>query len=150
LEAAAEAMLKNYQLTLVESKRDDVNGLPVIAMIADQVSQEPQQHLRTLIHVIEHGKNIYAMIGVSSISLFNASAPTLKASIETFAALNDPEKINKQPERIRVKAVQQNGSLAEALKSYRTKEDRLEEVAILNGMKLTDAVDKGMLIKIID
>jgi hypothetical protein len=29
------------------------------------------------------------------------------------------------------------------------KDSRLEELAVLNGMKLTDSVDKGMLIKII-
>ncbi|WP_276371980.1 M48 family metalloprotease [Chryseolinea sp. H1M3-3] len=149
LEAAAEALLKNYQLTLVESQKNNVNGLPVIAMVADQTSQE-QQSLRTLIYVIEHGKNIYAMIGVTSIPLFNSFAPTFKASMQNFNTLSDPSKINKQPERIRIKTIKQNASLSEALRSLGTNEKRLEEVAILNGMQLTDRVDKGMLIKVID
>jgi predicted Zn-dependent protease len=149
LEAAAEAVLKNYQLTLVESQKSNVNGLSAIAMIADQVSQEQQQSLRTLIYVIEHGKNIYAMIGVSSLSQFNNYAPTLKASMERFSALDDAEKINRQPERIRVKTVQQSGPLSNALKYHKTPDKRMEEVATLNGMKLSDPVEKGMLIKII-
>lgn len=150
LEAAAEAVLKNYQLTLVESQKNNVNGLSAIAMIADQVSQEQQQSLRTLIYVIEHGKNIYAMIGVSALSQFNNYAPTLKASMERFSVLDDAEKINRQPERIRVKTVQQNGPLSSALKYHKTPDRRMEEVATLNGMKLSDPVEKGMLIKIID
>lgn len=150
LEAAAEAVLKNYQLTLIESKKDNVNGLPAIAMIADQVSQEQQQNLRTLIYVIAHEKNIYAMIGVSSTSLFNTYASTFKGSMERFNTLNDAEKINKKPDRIRVKTVQQNSSLSEALKGYRISDKRIEEVAILNGMNLTDRVEKGMLIKVIE
>lgn len=150
LEAAADAVLKNYQLTLIESKKDNVNGLPAIAMIADQVSQEQQQNLRTLIYVIEHEKNIYAMIGVSSTTLFNAYASTFKASMERFNTLNDAEKINKKPDRIRVKTVQQNSTLSEALKGYRISDKRIEEVAILNGMNLTDRVEKGTLIKVIE
>jgi predicted Zn-dependent protease len=150
LEAAAEAVLKNYQLTLIESKKDNVNGLPAIAMIADQVSQEQQQNLRTLVYVIEHEKNIYAMIGVSSTSLFNTYASTFKGSMERFNTLNDAEKINKKADRIRVKTVQQNSTLSEALKGYRISDKRIEEVAILNGMNLTDRVEKGMLIKVIE
>lgn len=150
LEAAADAVLKNYQLTLIESKKDNVNGLPAIAMIADQVSQEQQQNLRTLIYVIEHEKNIYAMIGVSSTTLFNTYASTFKASMERFNTLNDAEKINKKPDRIRVKTVQQNSTLSEALKGYRISDKRIEEVAILNGMNLTDRVEKGTLIKVIE
>lgn len=149
LDVAAETVLKNYQLTLVESQKDNVNGLPAIAMIADQAGEEQQQSLRTLIYVIEHGKNIYAMIGVSSRSTFNTYAPTFKASMEKFSVLNDPEKINRQPDRIRVRTVQQSGSLSEVLKSFKTPDKRLEEVAILNSMNLSDKVEKGMLIKTI-
>jgi predicted Zn-dependent protease len=149
LAAAAEAILKNYQLTLVESKKDIVNGLPVIAMVADQAAQEQQESLRALIYVIEHGKNNYAMIGVSGRSTFDVYASTFRGSMEKFNVLNDPEKINKKAERIRVKTVQQNSTLGEALKTYGTNDKRLEEVAILNGMNLTDKVTKGMLIKTI-
>jgi predicted Zn-dependent protease len=149
LEAAAEAILKNNQLSLVESSKDNVNGLRAISMIADQASQE-QQSVRALIYVIEHGKNIYAMLGASSLSDFNVYVSTFRSSMENFKELTDPSKLHKQPEHIRIKTIQQKTTLAQALKSYRTPEKRLEEVAILNGMKLTDSVDKGMLIKTIE
>jgi len=148
LEAAAEAILKNYQLTLVESKKGNVNGQSMIAMIADQISE--QQSIRTLIYVIQNGKNNYAMIGVTLPSLFDSYANTFKGSMESFKTLTDQEKINKQPERIRIKTVQQNGTLAQALKNYGTSDKRMEEASILNGIKLEDKVDKGMLIKVID
>ena len=148
LESAADAILKNYQLTLVESKKGNVNGQSMIAMIADQVSE--QQSLRTLIYVIQNGKNNYAMIGVTLPPLFDSYATTFKGSMESFRTLTDQEKINKQPERIRIKTVQQNGTLAQALKNYGTSDKRMEEVSILNGIKLEDKVEKGMLIKTID
>jgi predicted Zn-dependent protease len=149
LQGAAETILQKNQLTLVESKKDNVNGLPTIMMVADQASQE-QQSVRALIYVIEHGKNMYAMIGASSLSDFNAYVTTFRSTMDHFKELNDPSKLNKQPEQIRIKTVQQGGTLAQALKNYKMPENRLEEVAVLNGMKLTDSVDKGMLIKIID
>ncbi len=148
LESAADAILKNYQLSLVESKKGNLNGQSMIAMIADQVSE--QQSLRTLIYVIQNGKNNYAMIGVTLQPLFDNYATIFKGSMESFKTLTDQEKINKQPERIRIKTVQQNGTLAQALKNYGTSDKRMEEVSILNGIKLEDKVDKGMLIKIID
>jgi len=134
----------------VESKKDRVNNLPTIMMVADQVSQEQQQSLRTLTYVIQHGDNIYAMIGVSILEAFNGYAPTFKASMDRFNTLKDPEKINKKPERIRIKTVQQNGTLSDALQAARVNNKRAEELATLNGMKLSDRVEKGMLIKIIE
>ena len=148
LEAAAEGILKNYQLTLVESRKGNVNGQSIIAMVADQPSEE--QSIRTLIYVIQNGKNNYAMIGVTLLPLFDNYASTFKGSMESFRTLTDQGKINKQPERIRIKTVQQDGTLAQALKHYGTSDKRMEEVSILNGMSATDKVDKGMLIKIID
>jgi predicted Zn-dependent protease len=117
-------------------------------MVADQAMEE-QQQLRTLTYVIENGQNIYAMIGVSTRSLFDSYAPELSASMESFKTLTDNDKINRQPERIRIKTVQQNTTVAQALKSLGTSDKRLEEVSILNGMELTDKVQKGMLIKVI-
>ncbi len=147
LEAAADGILKNYQLTLVESRKGNVNGQAIIAMVADQASEE--QSLRTLIYVIQNGKNIYAMIGVTLLPLFDNYASIFKSSMESFRTLTDQGKINKKPERIRIKTVQQDGTLAQALKHYGTSDKRIEEVSILNGMNVTDEVDKGMLIKII-
>jgi predicted Zn-dependent protease len=149
LEAAAEAMLKNYQLTLVESKKADVNGLPAIAMIADQPAEQQGQALRTLIYVISHRKNMYAIIGASASQTFSSYAPTFERTMESFNNLTDANKINRKPERVRVKNVQQSGPLSSALKYYKTSDKRLEELAVLNGMQLTDRVEKGSLIKII-
>ncbi len=150
LEAAAESILKNYQLTLVESQKDRINNLPAIIMVADQVSQQQQQSLRTLSYVIQYGDNIYAMIGVSILQAFNEYVPTFKSTMGRFNTLTDPEKINKKPERIRIKTVQQNGTLLNALQAARVNDKRADELATLNGMMLTDRVEKGMLIKVIE
>ncbi|HYG38474.1 MAG TPA: hypothetical protein VD908_07650 [Cytophagales bacterium] len=152
LENAGRAVLEKYQLTLVESKQETVNGLPAIAMIADQISQQQQQQqaIRTLIYLIQFGGNIYTMIGVSSSADFNGYFNAFQNTMKSFAQLTDQEKINKKPEKIRIKSVSQGGTMAQALRQQNVKEDRMEELAILNGMKLTDKVEKGMLFKVVE
>ena len=135
---------------MVESQKKDVNGLAALAMIADQQSEQQQEKLRTLIYIISHDKNMYVMLGASALQTFNSYAPTFERSMESFKRLTDTEKINRKPERVRVKTVQQSGTLSSVLKYYKTPDKRLEELAVLNGMQLADRVEKGTLIKIID
>lgn len=148
LEAAAQGVLDNYKLTLVESKQLEVNGLPAIAMVADQ--QQGQQTLRTLSYLISHGENIYLMLGASAQADFNAFAQIFTNSMSNFRQLSDPAMLNRQPERISIKTVKQNGTLAQALRSYQVQEDRMEELAVLNGMQLNDRVEQGMLLKVVE
>ena len=149
IENAAETLVQNYKLTVQESKRDDVNGNPAVVLIADQQAGE-QPAVRTLIYVIDHGSNMYAMIGASSRNDFNNYFQVFNSSMNGFKTLTDPAKLNKQPERIDIKPVQSQGTLEQALRSYQVPQKRLEELATINGMKLSERVDKGMLIKVIN
>jgi predicted Zn-dependent protease len=90
------------------------------------------------------------LIGVSSSADFNAYASYFTNIMQSFRNLTDPSKLNKQPERVRIKSVRQTGSLEQALRNHNTPQARLNELAILNGMKLTDQVTQGMLIKVIE
>lgn len=150
LESAAQRVLQNYQLTQVESKRADVNGLPAIIMVADQKSEQQQQNIRTLIYTIQHGGHIYAMIGVSALDNFNRYVGTFQSTMNNFSVLNDPDKLNRKPERIKVRTIEQQGTLGQAFKEFGVSESRMEELAVLNGMSLNDPVTKGKLIKVIE
>jgi predicted Zn-dependent protease len=155
LENAAQTLLKNYQLTVLESKQDQVNGLPAIKLVAEQQPQQQQGQgqqqasVRVLIYLIQYGGNIYSMLGVSAPNDFNSFARVFQGSMESFKELTDPSKLNKQPQRIQIKEVPQSGSLAQAFRSLHIKEDRMEELATLNGMTLKENVQRGKLIKIV-
>lgn len=151
LEVAAQSVLAQYQLTVVESKQEKVNGLNAFAMIADQKPQEQQQAgLRTLIYLIEYGGSIYTMIGASTQARFNTYAQTFQQTIRSFNELTDAEKLNREPERVRIKTVQQAGTLNQVLATFSVPEKRREEIAVLNGMELDERIDKGMLIKVVE
>ncbi|MDX5422399.1 MAG: M48 family metalloprotease [Hymenobacteraceae bacterium] len=147
LEAAAKQTLQNYQLQAVESQRVTVNGLPAIAMVADQ--KQEQMTIRTLTYLIQYGGRIYSMMGVSAANDFNTFFNTFAGSMQSFRELNDPDKLNRQPERVSIRSVQQTSTLAQALQANQVPNNRLEELAILNGMQLQDRVERGMLIKVL-
>jgi predicted Zn-dependent protease len=148
LDNAAQTLVQNYKLNVQESKRDDVNGNPAIVMVADQQAGE-QAVVRTLIYVIQYGGSYYAMIGASAKNNFNNYLQAFNSSMSGFRALTDPSKLNKQPERIDIKTVSNQGTLEAALRSHGVPEKRMQELATLNGMTLKDNVEKGMLIKVI-
>ena len=152
LREAATAVLQKYQLQSMDSRETNVNGLPAIYVVADQQAQQQQQAapIRTLSYFIQHGSNIYHLIGVSAVNDFNAYAPFFESSMKSFRQLTDASKINKKPERVRIKTVRQAGTLEQALRANNVPEKKLQEFAILNGKQLTDRVASGTLIKVIE
>ncbi|MES2882450.1 MAG: peptidase M48, partial [Bacteroidota bacterium] len=72
---------------------------------------------------------------------------TFIQSMQSFRELTDASKINKKATRIRVRTVNNATTLQNALNSFGTPSNRLEELAVLNGMRLADNVPAGTMIK---
>jgi len=153
LQEAGTAVLQQNNLQLLESKEVTINGLNVLSIVADSKpdpqQQQQQQPLRTLSYLIQYGNVIYHFLGVSATSTFNNYAGFFTNTMQSFKVLTDQAKINKLPERVRVKTVAGNSTLEQVLRSYNVPEKRMEEMAILNGMARTAPLTKGTLIKII-
>jgi predicted Zn-dependent protease len=147
LQEAASGILQQYKLQAVQTQQVSVNGLNAIAMVADQ--KQEQQTLRTLSYIIQYNNTLYHLIGVSSAENFNNYSSFFSYTMQHFGALTDPAKLNKKPERVRIKTVNQATTLEQSLKSIGVPAKRHEEMAILNGMKLKDKLTSGTLIKII-
>nr|MDQ3101717.1 peptidase M48 [Bacteroidota bacterium] len=149
--AAAEAALKKYQMQQIESKATTVNGLPAHMLIAEVPAQPDQQQpaIRTLSYFIQYDGKMYSIMGISAAQDFNSYSPKFTQVATSFAPLTDTEKLNREPDRIKIETVAQRRTLGQVLKGYQVPEARLEELAILNGMQLDENVDKGTLIKTI-
>jgi predicted Zn-dependent protease len=87
---------------------------------------------------------------VSSTTDFNSYQSSFTNVQQSFKELKDQAKINKKPERVRLKTVRASATLEQALRDNKADTKRLEEFAILNGMKLTDRVEQGTMIKVIE
>jgi predicted Zn-dependent protease len=61
--------------------------------------------------------------------------------------LTDQEKLNRQPEKIKIITNSRSQSLGQALQSQGVPADRINEFAILNGMEVNETIPAGMLYK---
>jgi len=66
-----------------------------------------------------------------------------------FKRLTDRNKINVKPAHLTIKKITRSLSLRQALKQFGVTDDKLEEMAILNGKKLEDQLQANTLVKII-
>jgi predicted Zn-dependent protease len=147
LEETANKLLEQYNLTLVESKEENINGLNSILMIADQ--KQEAGTIRILSSLIKYEGNIYSLLGISELSKFTKYQPEFLSTIRNFKQLTDTDKLNRKPEVIRIKTVPKQMTLQAAFQNFNMPESRFQELAILNGMLLNDELSKGMLIKVV-
>ena len=158
LQEAGQAVLQQNNLQLVDSRETTVNGLSALIIIADskpdvqqqQQQQQQQAPIRTISYLIQYGSTIYYMMGVSAATTFNNYQSYFTNTMQSFRPLTDAAKINKKPMRIRIKTVAANSTLDQALRSFKVPDNKLEEHSLVNGMLRSDAVTKGMLIKVIE
>jgi predicted Zn-dependent protease len=148
LEEAANAVMENYGLTLVESKKETINGMPAILMVADHL-QEQASTIRVLSSLIQFEGNIYSLMGVTDAANFNSYQSIFSKTIRDFQELRDSEKLNRKPDIIKVKTLPNSMSLEAAFRYYGMPTERFEELSLLNGMHLSDQLNKGMLIKVV-
>jgi predicted Zn-dependent protease len=156
LQQAAQGAMQQYKLQVTGSQETTVNGLPALIVEGAQQPQQQQQQqqqgggiVRTLSYFIQYGGNIYHIIGAAGQADIAAYAPYFSNTMQSFRPLTDAAKLNKKPDRVRIKTVRDNSTLEQVLRGFNVPDRRVEEMAILNGMKRTDRVTQGMLIKVI-
>ena len=154
LEQAAQQVVEQNKLTVRESQKVTINGLPAIALVssaqmpAQQQGQAPT-NLGVVTYLIQYGGSIYNFTGLSLEIDFNAFFSQLATPGKGFADLRDPRKINVFADRIKVRQVSRSATLQQHLQSFGTPQDKMEETAILNSMELNQQVAAGTLIKTI-
>lgn len=153
LQEAAQATIKELELTLVESRNTTVNGMPAIATVSKQVSQDQstgqQQSLMVLSYFIDYNSMFYVFHGVTAEADFSSYNKLFESNMISFSKLTDPAKLNVKPKKVLIKSVQRAGTLADAFTYYQVPEKLRAELALLNNLELTDKVQAGKLIKII-
>ena len=155
LDAGAQALIEQYKLTVQSSRNTNVNGLPALEMISDQVTQDPntgqESRIRIQTYLINYNSLIYVIHGLgATLADFNLHKGNFDRTMKGFSKLTDPSKINVKPELISIKAAPGNGSLSQALTALGVNSSRHGELSILNGMELSDPVEAGQLLKVIE
>lgn len=150
---AAKAVSGELGLTPLESKTISVNGLPGIAVMARQVTQDQstgsQQANQLLSYYVNYDGRIYVFHGVSAEADFMNYKPLIESTLNSFAALTDPAKLNVKPKKIIIKSVTKPGTFSQVLASFNVPQQQMPELSLLNNIELSANVEQGRLIKTI-
>ncbi len=149
--AAAQSFVQETKLQVASQSDQAINGLPATTVLGDIVQQSQDgsqsQTLRVIASFISYGGNTYMMLGLALAQDFNRYQREIEGSIGSFKQLTDPSKLNRQPERIKIVTNSRSQSLGQALQSQGVPADRINEMAILNGMEVNQTIPAGMLFK---
>jgi predicted Zn-dependent protease len=153
LDETAQALVQQLKIQNAQAQKTTVNNFPALVIQGDQVGQDQsgQQGITasTLTYLIQDGQTIYALVGLCGPGTLGTYGSTFQRTAQGFRRLTDAAKLNKQPERVRIKTAKAGQTLASALAANGIASKRYEELAILNGMKTTDKMTAGMLFKVV-
>ncbi|MCI0522841.1 MAG: M48 family metalloprotease [Bacteroidales bacterium] len=153
LEEAAQNAVDQLGLTVSETKKITVSNMPALLMASKIVSQDQtsgqQQTVMLLSCFINYNSQIYLFHGVSTDADFSSYVPVFESTMKSFSVLTDPARLNIKPQMVHVKKVQRAGTLADAFAYFGVKKEKMNELALLNNLELTDKVQTGKLIKIV-
>ena len=109
-------------------------------------AQTAQGNIAGLARFVAHDGLTFRLLGLTAPASFEQFAQTFSQSLASFAELTDPEKLARQPQRIRIFETDRPTSLA-ALYAERPAAIELETLARLNGIKADAQLAGGTALK---
>lgn len=88
--------------------------------------------------------------GLTGENTFSRLAATLGQPAASFAPLTDRTKLNRQPQRIAVKQIGKTSTLEAALQTFAVDRTLWPRIAWMNELQLSDRLQPGQRIKIIE
>ena len=145
--AAANAFVNESKAAVVKSESTKVNGMSAYRIISDVTTE--QGVIRVMSYFIRKGQTVYAFLGYTEQSRFNGYSSVFEQTMGRFNDLRDSSKINVKADRLDIRRTMTQGSLSQALGKFGGPKAQWEDLAILNGMKLNDAVPGNTLLKVV-
>jgi predicted Zn-dependent protease len=134
-------------------------GLSVISLMgfSERLSQRVTSDIRTekaayrlMSYFIEKEKRVFVFHGLTTVGGFQNYGPLFESTMRQFKELSDPRRIDVKPDRIRIRAARGSGTLENALRSLNVPNEKLKEMALLNGGDLSQIIPANTLIKVVE
>jgi predicted Zn-dependent protease len=154
LDQAASGVIERNKIVVEDRANLNVNGMPAVALYGTQTSAaqngQPAQVLKLMVYLIQYNNMIYKFVGLSTNQDFNTYFSNFQSTMKSFSKLTDPSKINKLPQRIKIVTANRTASLSDIMYDFGQASDNMSKLALLNGMELTETVNSGSMIKILE
>ncbi len=146
-EAAAKFTQAN-RASVLASDSITVGGFPAHRLVCDVRGQS--ETIRVVFYSIQKDKSIFFFYGLSSQSVFDKYLDIFERTMKGFKGLSDPKKLNVKPDRIRLRTTKTAGTVESSLRSIGIPKDDLRDIALLNGMELSENLPANTLVKVIE
>jgi predicted Zn-dependent protease len=145
---AAREFITNTGASVIRSDGIQVNGLPSQRVISEVRTQKAAYRLMS--YFIEKGKNVFVFHGLTSVERFQNYAPAFENTMRQFRELSDPKRIHVKPDHIRIRSAKATDTLEDVLRSFGVPNEKLKEMALLNGKNLDQVIPANTLIKVVE
>ena len=146
-EAAAKFVQAN-RASVLASDSVTVGGFPAHRLVCNIKGESST--IRVVSYFIHKDKSIFYFHGLSAPSVFDKHLNTFEKTMSGFKELSDPKKINVKPDRIRLRTTKAAGSVESAFRTMGIPKDDLDDIALLNGMELSENLPANTLVKVIE
>lgn len=147
--SAAQATVKNLQLTVMDTKERIIHGNKSVQVISSYKEASAETGIQVFSTFIENKGRVYVFHGLTSETDFAEFVPKFEGTMVQFMELKDQKKLNIQPRRINVKTVQGKTTLATALKRAGVSDANMKEMTLLNNMEPGTELNTGDKYKVI-
>ena len=145
---AAREFIAKMGAAVVRSEGIQVNGLPSQRVVSEVRTQKAVYRLMS--YFIEKGKNVFIFHGLTSVERFQNYGPLFENTMSQFKELSDPKRIHVKPDRVRIRSTKATDTLENVLRSFGVPNEKLKEMALLNGRNLNEVILANTLIKVVE
>ena len=147
LAEAADQFVNSTKAQVLKKQNVQIHGMPGL-MLESQISAQ-EQALQIRSYFINFNKTVFVFHGYTSPADYPKYVARFDATAKGFDRLRNKKALQKKPLRVRIRKVNKSGDLTKVLKGFGMKQDWLDQLALMNGMELTDRVGAGEYIKIL-
>ena len=144
---AAVKFATNNKVTVANQQSITVNGMEGF-QTSGKMSGDGSEIAITS-YFIRKDDSIFVFHGLSSPTDAEKNVGVFHNTAYGFKTLTNQSLIDVSPERIEVRKIDSNKPLSEVFNDFDVPEEKLEKLAIINGIELNDLVEAGTRIKII-
>lgn len=142
--AASSEFLSQEGLVAGRGWKDDINGLAAAGGRFE--AQSGTQELRGTVMFVEHGQNVYRLLGYGLSEPVGRKIKGIERSMRSFRRVKDRDVLAVMPDRLELVKLDRSMSLASFNEEYPSIVG-LEELAVLNRVGPNDTLEAGTAVK---
>ena len=144
---ASSQFTQGNGVTVTGSSDFAAGGLTGLKTVGQMAGQE--QTLDIASYYLTFDDKVFAFHGLAGENQMGTYAGTFDPVARGFGRIDDPALADVSPRRIEVRSVERRTTLEKAFNSFGVPEDKIEDLAILNGRELLDVLEPGDLVKLV-